>query len=84
MFFDNILQDIPYLGIQSFHQFLCILNILGNTSRHQFLHNEGLEQLDCHFLGQTALVNLQFGAYNDNASSGIVNTFTQKVLTETA
>ena len=69
MLFDNILQNVPYLRIQSFHQLFGIFNILGNASGHQFLHNEGLKQLDCHLLRQTALINFQFGTYDDNASS---------------
>ena len=84
MFFDNILQDVPNLGIQSFHQFLCIFNVLGNSSCHQLLHNKGLEQLDSHFLGQAALVNFQFRPHYDNTSPGVVNTLAQQVLTETS
>src|SRR5699024_4675548 len=37
-----------------------------------------------HFLGQTALIHLQFGAYNDNGTARVVNTLAQQVLTETA
>ena len=84
MLFDHIFQHIPYLRIQPFHQLLRILDVLRNSSRHQFLHHEGFEQLDRHLLRQTALINLQFRSNYDNASSGIVNTLTQQVLTETS
>ena len=55
-----------------------------STVGNQLFHNERFEQLDCHFFRQTALVNLQFRSYDDNGTAGIVNTFTKKVLTETA
>ena len=51
---------------------------------HQALHNEGLEQLQSHLLGQTALIHLQFGADYDYRTAGVVNTLTQQVLTEAA
>ena len=46
------------------------------------LHNEGLEQLDSHFFRKTTLIDLQFRSYDDNGTSGVVHTFSQKVLTE--
>ena len=46
--------------------------------------NEGLEELYCHLLGETALVYLKFGTYNDNRTSRVVDTLSEKVLTETS
>ena len=69
MLFDDILQDIPDLAVYLFNKFLGILDILRNASALQFLHDEGLEQLECHFLGDTALVDLELGTYDDNASA---------------
>ena len=48
------------------------------------LHNEGLEQLQSHLLGQAALVHLQLRADNDNGTAGVVNTLAQQVLAEAA
>ena len=84
MLLNDIFQHIPYLRVQSLHQLLRILDVLGNASRHQLLHHEGLEQLNGHLLGQAALINLQLRPYYDNASSGIVNTLSEQVLTETS
>ena len=50
---------------------------------HKLLHNKGLEQLYRHLLGQTALVYLKLGPYDNNRSTGIVNTLSQQILTET-
>ena len=84
MLLNDIFQHIPYLGVQSLHQLLRVLDVLRNTPRHQLLHHEGLEQLNGHLLGQAALINLQLRPYYDNASSGIVNTLSEQVLTETS
>ena len=74
MLFDDIFQNVPNLRIQPFYQLLRIFDVLGNASAYQLLHYKGLEQLDCHFLRKTALINFQFGTNDDNGTSGIVNT----------
>ena len=58
MLFDDIFQHIPYLGLQALYHLLCILDVVGGAVGNQLLHYEGLEQLDGHLLGQTALVDL--------------------------
>ena len=84
VFLDNLLKHIPYLGIQPLHQLLGVLDVLGNPSCHQLLHNKGLEQLDSHLLGKTALINLKLRPHHDNGTARIVNTLAQQVLTETS
>ena len=80
MLFDNLFQHIPYLGLYlTLYHFLRALDIMGSAVLHQFLHYEGFEQLDSHFLRQTALVNLQFGTNHNNGTSGIVYTLSEKV-----
>ena len=63
-------------GLQPFYHLLRILDVVSSAVCYQLLHNEGLEQLDRHFLRQTALINLQFRSNDDNGTSGIVNTLT--------
>ena len=83
MLFDDVFQYIPYLRLYlTLYHFLCALDVVRGTVLYQLLHNEGLEQLDGHLLRKTALINLQLRAYDDNGTSGIVNTLTQQVLTE--
>ena len=84
MLFDDILEDVPYLRIHTLYQFLRILDVLRNAALLELLHHEGLEQLQCHFLRNTALIDLHFRTNDDNRTSGIVNTLAQKVLTETS
>ena len=81
---DNGFQSVPNIGGGFIDHFSRILNILGYIKLHKSLHYKGLEKLKSHFLGKTALIDLQFGADNDNGTAGIVNTLTEKVLTETS
>ena len=76
MFLNNLFQHIPYLRIQSLYQLLGILDVLADSLGYQLFHYKGLKQLNCHFLGQTALINLQFRSYDDNGTSGVVYTLT--------
>ena len=76
MLLNNILQNIPNLGFSTFNLTLCALNIGSNAAGNQALHNEGLEQLQSHFLGQAALMHFQLGAYYDYGTTGVVNTLT--------
>ena len=84
MLFDYVLQHIPNLGLKALHHLLCIFDIVSGSVGHQLLHHEGLEQLDSHLLGKSALVNLKLGSNHDNGTSGIVHALAQKVLAETS
>ena len=46
--------------------------------------DEGLEKLERHLLGQTALVKLQFGADDDYGTAGIIDALAEQVLAEAA
>ena len=46
--------------------------------------NKGLEELESHFLRQTTLVKLQGWTRHDHRTAGVINTLSEKVLTETA
>ena len=84
MILDNVFEDIPYdIGSTLYHS-LCCLDVLRMSFEDETLHYERLEELKSHLLRETALVHLQFRSYNDNGTAGIVNTLTEKVLTETA
>ena len=84
MLFDNILQHIPYLRLQSLYHLLGILYIVGGSVGNQLLHNKGLKQLNGHFLRKTTLIYLKFRSNHDNGTSGIVHTLSKQVLTETS
>ena len=66
MSLDHGFESIPDGSFASFHHLACALDVLCLAGLGQALHNKGLEQLECHFLRQTALVHLQLRADDDN------------------
>ena len=84
MLFDHFLKHIPHFRLKSLNHLLCILYIMSRTICHEFFHNKRFEQLDRHLFRKTALVDLQLRSYDDNGTSGIVNTLSEQVLTETS
>ncbi len=46
--------------------------------------DERLEELERHFLGQTALVQFELGADDDYGTAGVIDAFTEQVLAEAA
>ena len=84
MLFDDILEDIPNLGLYPLYLLLGALDVLGLALGNELLHNEGLEKLKRHGLGQTALPDLQGRSDTDNGPAGVIDTLAQEVLPETA
>ena len=75
--------ELDYNGMMDYVQSGC--DQMGiETDVCQTNHEGDLEQLQSHLLGQTALIHLQLGADYDYRTTGVVNTLTQQVLTETS
>src|SRR5690554_6410275 len=66
MFLYHFFKDVPDLGFYPLHHSLCALDIMSQPVFNQLLHHKGLEELQCHFLGKTALEYLKLGTYNYN------------------
>ena len=81
---DDLFEDVPDLGAETLDHALSRLDVLGVVEVHQALHDEGLEELQSHLLGQTTLVHLQGGATDDNGTTRVVNALTEQVLAEAA
>ena len=82
MILNDDLQRVPNLGAQALDHLARSLDIAGSAGLHEPFHNKRLEKLDRHLLRQTALIHLQLRSDNDNGTAGVVDTFTEKVLTE--
>ena len=76
-------QDIPNFRTFFFYHSLGSLNCCSMTIEFQFCIYERLKQFQSHLLWQTALLQFQFRTNRNNRTTGIVNTFTKQVLTET-
>ena len=84
VFLNNALEHAPDLVARAFDYALGALYVVGLVLCDKFLHDERLEQLERHFLGQTALVHLELGTYDYDASTRVVDALAQKVLSETS
>ena len=84
MFFDDIFQHIPYPAVGTFHQLFRLTHVVAVVFLYQLFQYKRLKQFQRHFLRQPALIHPQFRANHDYATAGIVNTFAQQVLAETA
>jgi hypothetical protein len=60
-----------------------LLIVETNPFSSNLLKDERLEKLDRHFLGKTALVQFKRGTHHDHRTAGVIDAFTEQVLTET-
>ena len=84
MLLNDIFQSVPDLCTLLVHHLFRGFDVVGYSVIHEFFHNKRAEQLDRHFLRDTALVDLQIRPDNDNRTAGVVNTLTKQILAETA
>src|SRR5206468_9035028 len=82
--FNDLVEGIPDNCLTHFDEPGSTADIVSLFTGDQLADDERLEEFQSHHLRQTALVDLQFRAGNDYRATGVVNTFTQKVLAEAA
>ena len=66
MALDDVLEHVPDLGLGALDHLLGRLDIGGKAVLDQALHDERLEQLQRHLLGQAALPDLEVRTDDDN------------------
>src|SRR4051794_4749125 len=81
---DDLFEHVPHHRTRTLDHALRTLDVLRVVEVDQPLHDERLEQLECHLLGQTALVQLQLRADDDDRTAGVVDTLAEQVLPEPA
>src|SRR5664280_784192 len=81
---NHFFQDVPYDGLLLLHHFLGLLDGGAVSGLLQTVIDERLEQLQRHFLGQAALVQLEVGTHHNDGAAGIVHALAQQVLAEAA
>ena len=84
VFFDDIAKDFPDFRSELIDLLACRFEVACDSSLDEFMHDERFEEFDRHFLRQAALVHFEFRADDDNGTAGVVDTFTEEVLTETS
>ena len=84
MTLDNSFKCVPDLRLSTFYSLSCCLYVLSMTALYKYFHYKGLEKFESHLFRKTALIHFKLRTYDDNRTSGIVNTLSKKVLTETS
>src|SRR5215470_17044133 len=84
MLANDVFQNVPNDGFLLLHHFLGLLDGGAVTLGFELVINEGLEQLERHFLRQTALIELQLGTDDDDRAAGVVHALSEQVLAEAA
>src|SRR5439155_62134 len=84
MFANDVFENVPDNGFLLLDHFLGLLDGGAVAKGFKLVIDERLEKLERHFLGQTALMELEFGADDDDGTAGIVHALAEEVLAETA
>ncbi|VVN45648.1 hypothetical protein PS624_05759 [Pseudomonas fluorescens] len=83
VFANHFSENVPNLWQFALDHFLGRFDGGRETTHFQLAENERFEQLESHLLRQTALMQTQGRAYGNYRTTGVVNTLTEQVLTET-
>ena len=81
---DDLFENVPHDRARTLDHALGALDVLRVVEINQALHHERLEQLECHLLGQTALVQLELRADDDDRTARVVDALAEQVLAEAA
>ena len=79
-----VFKDVPDDWFLAVDDLLGRLDGLDDAALDELADDEGLVEFGSHVFGDTALVHLQFGTYDDNRTGRVVDTLTEEVLTEAA
>src|SRR6267142_3032744 len=84
MLADDVFENVPNDGFLLLDHFLGLLDGRAVALGFELVIDERFEKLERHFLRQTALVELQLRAHDDDRAAGIVHALAEQVLAETA
>ena len=79
---DDFFENVPDEVLRLLDGALGALDVMALVGLDEPLHDEGLEELDRHLLRETALIDLELGADDDDRTAGVVDTLAEEVLTE--
>ena len=78
----HFFENVPHLGGLALDQLLGRAHGMDVAQFFEAADDERLEQDERHLLGQTALVQLEFGADDDDRTAGVIHALAQQVLAE--
>src|SRR4051812_15987709 len=80
----DFFKDVPDFGRLALDHFLGGAHGVHVAEFLEAANDEWLEKDESHFLGQAALVELEFRTNDDDGTAGVIDAFAEEVLTETA
>ena len=80
----HVFENIPNNWFTTVDNLLGTLDRLHDSTLDEFTNDERFIEFGSHQFRQTALAHFQFGTDHNDGTCGIVDTFTQEILTETA
>jgi hypothetical protein len=81
---DDVLEGVPHLVLALVDHLLGGLDVVGDAVLDELLHDERAEELDGHFLGHAALIELELRADDDDGTARVVDALAEQVLAEAA
>src|SRR5690242_786550 len=76
----DLFENVPDLSGLTFDHFLGRTNSVDVAELFEAADDERLEQNQCHLLGQTALMQFEFGTDDDDRAAGVIDAFAEQVL----
>ena len=78
----HLFKNIPDDRLSALDHFLCAADGVGITASLEVADDERFKQNKRHLLRKTALCEFQFRTDNDDRTAGVVDSFSEQVLTE--
>src|SRR5262249_59865349 len=84
MLANHLFENVPNDGFLLLDHFLGLLDGGAVAEGFELVIDERLEELECHLLRQTALIEAEFRADDDDGTAGVVHALAEEVLAEAA
>src|SRR6476469_6200744 len=84
MLADDFIEHIPHFRSLFFDEALRAFNRRRGATRFERVENKRLKKLQRHLFRQSALIQPEFGANDDDRTAGIIDPLSQEILSEAA
>ena len=84
VFFDDFVQGVPDFRNFALHHFFGALDRGYQAFLLEPIINKRFKKLQRHLFRQSTLMKSQIRSYRDNGTTGIINPFSQQILTKTS
>src|SRR5580704_1842754 len=82
MLTNNVFQDVPDYGFLTFDHLFRLLNRCRKVLLFELVIDKRLEELEGHFLRESALVELELRPHDDDRTTRVVHALAKQILAE--